>query len=92
MDITTRPFSAYAEDERRVAADRDAVVSEVERGPDLLAAFHLAGIDVAGKLGVVALLGTHIIPEGELHHFKEKRVRFRCVTSSHLGCRQMRHG
>jgi hypothetical protein len=38
------------------------------------------------------LLGTHIIPEGELHHFKEKRVRFRFVTSSHLGCRQMRHG
>jgi hypothetical protein len=61
----------------------------LEGGPDLLAAFHLAwcatsrpetlargkGVDVIGKLGLVAMLGTHPIPEGELAHFKGKRVR-----------------
>ena len=61
----------------------------VEGGPDLLAAFHLAwcatstpetlalgkGIDVVGKLGVVAMLGRHPILESELRHFKGKRVR-----------------
>jgi hypothetical protein len=61
----------------------------VEGGPDLLAAFHLAwcatstpetlalgkGVDVVGKLGVVAMLGSHSIPEGELRHFRGKRVR-----------------
>ena len=61
----------------------------VEGGPDLLAAFHLAccatstpetlalgkGIDVAGKLGVVAMLGRPPIPDRELRHFKDKHVR-----------------
>ena len=64
-------------------------IALVEGGPDLLAAFHLAwcatstpetlalgkGIDVVGKLGVVAILGTSLIPEGELRHFKDKHVR-----------------
>ena len=64
-------------------------IALVEGGPDLLAAFHLAwcatstpetlaqgkGIDVIGKLGAVAMLGRHPIPEGELRHFKDKRVR-----------------
>ena len=64
-------------------------IALVEGGPDLLAAFHLAwcatstpetlalgkGIDVVGKLGVVAMLGSIPIPEGELRHFKGKHVR-----------------
>jgi hypothetical protein len=64
-------------------------IALVEGGPDLLAAFHLAwcetstpetlalgrGVDVLGNLGVVAMLGTSPIPEGELRHFKDKRVR-----------------
>ena len=64
-------------------------IALVEGGPDLLAAFHLAwcatstpetlaqgkGVDVIGKLGLVAMLGRPPIPEGELHHFKGKRVR-----------------
>jgi hypothetical protein len=64
-------------------------IALVEGGPDMLAAFHLAwcatstpetlalgkGIDVLGKLGVVTMLGTSPIPEGELRHFKGKRVR-----------------
>jgi hypothetical protein len=64
-------------------------IALVEGGPDLLAAFHLAwcatstpetlgkgkGIDVIGNLGVVAMLGRHAIPQGELRHFQGKRVR-----------------
>jgi hypothetical protein len=64
-------------------------IALVEGGPDLLAAFHLAwcatsapetlalgkGINVIEKFGVVAMLGRSPIPEGELRHFKNKRVR-----------------
>jgi hypothetical protein len=64
-------------------------IALVEGGPDLLAAFHLAycatptpetlargkGVDVLGKLGVVAMLGRHPIPKGELRHFKDRCVR-----------------
>ena len=55
-------------------------IALVEGGPDLLAAFHLAwcatstpetlalgkGIDVVGKLGVVAMLGRHPHPGGRI--------------------------
>ena len=64
-------------------------IALVEGGPDLLAAFHLAwcatstpetlalgkGADVAGNLGVIAMLGRHPILEGELRHFKSKYIR-----------------
>jgi hypothetical protein len=64
-------------------------IALVEGGGDFLAAFHLAwcatstqetlalgmGTEVAGKLGVIAMLGRHPIPERELHHFNGTRVR-----------------
>jgi hypothetical protein len=64
-------------------------IALVEGGPDLLAAFHLAwcatstpetlakgkGVDVLGTLGIVAMFGTHDIPEEELTAFRGKRVR-----------------
>jgi CHC2 zinc finger/Toprim-like len=73
-------------------------IALVEGGPDLLAAFHVAwcatsapetltlgkGVDVLGKLGVVAILGTHDIPEEELRHFAGKRVRI-FADADHAG-------
>ena len=64
-------------------------IALVEGGPDALAVFHFAwcasatpetlgkgkGINVVGKLGVVAMLGRHPIPERELRHFQGKHVR-----------------
>jgi hypothetical protein len=64
-------------------------VALVEGGPDLLAAFHLAwcatatpetlalekGVDVVGKLGVIAMMGTPPILESVLPRFAGKRVR-----------------